>query len=60
MKGMFEGYTSSGTAFDEMYDGATLRSPYARLRTSLETMTKPELVSRVDALQASNLDQGVT
>src|SRR5689334_19513471 len=60
MTAMFDGYTSSGPAYDEMYDGADLRPPYARLRTSLDTMTTPELVGRVEALQASYLDQGVT
>ncbi len=57
---MFEGYGSTGQAYDEMYDGDTLRPPYARLRSSLDTMTTPELVDRVEALAASYLDQGVT
>jgi uncharacterized circularly permuted ATP-grasp superfamily protein len=43
-----------------MYDGDSLRPPYARLRSSLDTMTTPDLVGRVEALQASYLDQGVT
>ena len=34
--------------------------PYARLRQTLQTLTTPELVSRVEALQSSYLDQGVT
>src|SRR6195952_426724 len=60
MTPMFDGYTSSGPAYDEMYDGDALRPPYLRLRSSLDTMTTPELVGRVEALQASYLDQGVT
>ena len=60
MTAMFEGYGSSGQAYDEMFDGDSLRPPYLRLRESLKTMTTPELVSRVEALQASYLDQGVT
>ena len=44
MTAMFDGYVSSGPAYDEMYDGAELRPPYARLRTSLDTMTTPDLV----------------
>ena len=61
MKSMFEGYGTTGPAFDEMFDGDnTLRRPYQRLRRSLQTMTTPELVDRVEALQASYLDQGVT
>ena len=57
---MFEGYASRGPAFDEMFDGTELRPPYRRLRSSLDAMTTPDLVSRVEALQASYLDQGVT
>ncbi|WP_230487197.1 circularly permuted type 2 ATP-grasp protein [Nocardioides anomalus] len=60
MVAMFDGYVSSGPAYDEMFDGDRLRPPYARLRTSLDTMTTPELVSRVEALQKGYLDQGVT
>ncbi len=57
---MFQGYTSDGPAYDEMFDGESLRPPYRRLRSSLDTMTTPELVSRVEALQTGYLDQGVT
>ncbi len=57
---MFQGYGADGPAYDEMFDGDTPRAPYQRLRKSLETMTTLELVSRVEALQASYLDQGVT
>lgn len=60
MSAMFEHYGAEGPAYDEMFDGASLRSPYQRLRSSLQTLTTPELVSRVEALQASYLDQGVT
>ncbi|TIC81476.1 circularly permuted type 2 ATP-grasp protein [Nocardioides sp. GY 10113] len=57
---MFDDYGASGPAYDEMFDGPDLRSPYLRLRDSLEKMTTPDLVGRVEALQASYLDQGVT
>ena len=60
MNAMFEGYGGTGPAYDEMFDADAVRSPYLRLRESLQTMTTPELVSRVEALQASYLDQGVT
>ncbi|MCW2795020.1 circularly permuted type 2 ATP-grasp protein [Nocardioides sp.] len=60
MSSMFEGYVSSGPAYDEMFDNDALRPPYLRLRSSLETMTTPDLIGRVEALQASYLDQGVT
>ena len=58
---MFEGYDGARRpAYDEMFDGTDLRSPYLRLRESLHDLTIPELAGRVDALQASYLDQGVT
>lgn len=60
MTSMFEGYASTGPAYDEMFDGDDLRSPYQRLSSSLASMTTPDLVGRVEALQASYLDQGVT
>ncbi len=60
MSTMFEGYETNGLAYDEMFDGDKLRSPYLRLRSSLQEMTKPDLISRVDALQSSYLDQGIT
>ncbi|WP_137292689.1 circularly permuted type 2 ATP-grasp protein [Nocardioides dongxiaopingii] len=60
MNAMFEGYGGNGQAYDEMFDGDELRSPYLRLRESLATLTTPELVSRVEALQAGYLAQGVT
>ncbi len=60
MNAMFRDYASGGPAFDEMFDGDSLRPPYRRLRSSLQTMTTPELVDRVEALQAAYLDQGVT
>lgn len=60
MNAMFEGYGTGGVAYDEMFDGDALRPPYLRLRDSLQTMTTPDLVARVEALQASYLDQGVT
>ncbi|UAL31100.1 circularly permuted type 2 ATP-grasp protein [Nocardioides rotundus] len=47
--------------FDEMFDAEQeLRPPYARLRHSLQELTDAELHGRVEALQASYLDQGVT
>ena len=60
MNAMFDGYDSSGRAYDEMFDEGGLRAPYSRLRQTLQSLTTPELVSRVEALQASYLDQGVT
>lgn len=60
MSTMFEGYGTGGPAYDEMFDGTELRPPYLRMRDSLDKMSTPELISRVEALQASYLDQGIT
>lgn len=60
MSTMFEGYGTGGPAYDEMFDGADLRPPYRRMSDSLAKMSTPELISRVEALQASYLDQGIT
>ena len=59
---MFEDYaTGMGAAYDEMYDdGAGLRTPYSQLQPSLQQMGQAELQTRVEALQSSYLDQGVT
>ncbi|WP_028645088.1 circularly permuted type 2 ATP-grasp protein [Nocardioides sp. URHA0020] len=61
MSTLFEGYSERrGAAYDEMFDADTLRPPYERLQTSLNDLTIPDLAARVEALQASYLDQGVT
>src|SRR4029079_3302492 len=61
MDEMFAGYADAmGEAYDEMFDGDDLRSSYARLRGSLQQMSASEIHGRVDALQNSYLDQGVT
>src|SRR6476469_2947777 len=59
---MFEDYaTGMGSAYDEMYDdGSGLRTPYSQLQPSLQEMGQAELQTRVEALQSSYLDQGVT
>ena len=57
---MFEGYVSEGPAYDEMFDGDQLRAPYQQMQQSLRELTTPELMSRVETLQANYLDQGVT
>lgn len=61
MTRLFEGYSGArGPAYDEMFDADGLRTPYERLRSSLHDLTIPDLAARVEALQASYLDQGVT
>ena len=59
---MFEDYaTGMGAAYDEMYDdGSGLRTPYSQLQPSMQEMGTAELQTRVEALQSSYLDQGVT
>lgn len=58
---LFDGYPGAdGPAYDEMFDAEGLRVPYERLRESLNGLTTPDLAARVEALQASYLDQGVT
>src|SRR3954470_14583250 len=59
---MFEDYaTGMGAAYDEMYAvGSELRTPYSQLQPSLQEMGAAELQTRVEALQSSYLDQGVT
>src|SRR6476661_83360 len=59
---MFEDYaTGMGAAYDEMYaEGDALRTPYTQLQPSLQQMGSTELQTRVEALQSSYLDQGVT
>src|SRR6195952_4166585 len=61
MDEMFQGYASAmGQAYDEMFDGEELRSSYDQLQPALAQMGRVEIRSRVDALQNSYLDQGVT
>src|SRR3954464_7154853 len=60
MSTLFEGYSGARAAYDEMFDAEQLRAPYERLRDSLNDLTIPDLAARVEALQASYLDQGVT
>src|SRR3978361_2088950 len=59
---MFEDYaTGMGAAYDEMFEaGSGLRTPYSQLQPSLQQMGSTELQTRVEALQSSYLDQGVT
>ena len=61
MDEMFAGYGDAmGEAYDEMFEGDDLRSSYTRLRGALQQMSATEVHGRVDALQNSYLDQGVT
>ena len=60
MDAMFEGYLTRDPAYDEMFVEGRIRPPYQRLGRSMETMSTADLEARIDALQASYLDQGVT
>jgi uncharacterized circularly permuted ATP-grasp superfamily protein len=59
MSAMFEGY-ADGVAYDEMFERGSLRAPYAELRRALQDLPEADLRGRVEALQSSYLDQGVT
>jgi len=65
VEALFKGYADAaqangGAAYDEMFDGEALRTPYHQLRASLGQMTEADVRTRVDALATSYLDQGVT
>ena len=49
-----------GAAYDEMFDGDGCARRTAGCAASLQQLTATELAGRVEALQASYLDQGVT
>ena len=51
---------NGATAYDEMYDGTTVRPEYRTLRSRLDALDGADLRSRIDTLSASYLDQGVT
>lgn len=59
MAGTFEDYTT-GPAYDEMFDGATPRAPYASMHDAFVELTDVDLKSRVESLRTAYLDQGVT
>ena len=59
MPDLFEGY-DAGAAYDEMFDATSLREPYRRLVESLQHLSRADLVNRLETLQNSYLDQGVT
>ncbi|GAB7005518.1 circularly permuted type 2 ATP-grasp protein [Nocardioides sp. AN3] len=56
----FDGYAPRGPAFDEMFASSGTRSAYAHLSDTFGAMTDRDLSARVEALQSSYLDQGVT
>ena len=49
MESLVNRYHPPEGVYDEMFDGSELRPPYRRLRSSLDAMTTPDLVSRVEA-----------
>jgi uncharacterized circularly permuted ATP-grasp superfamily protein len=58
---LFEGYLAgTGQAYDEMFDGEALRSPYERLASSFAQVTGAEVRARAEALTTAYLEQGVT
>lgn len=57
---LFESYDASGAAYDEMFTTDGARDSYASLVGSMGALSARELAVRVDGLQSSYLDQGVT
>lgn len=56
---LFDGY-GPVAGFDEMFDGDSLRSEYARVHSAFSQMGNEEIRSRADSLASAYLDQGVT
>ncbi len=60
MTHLFESYDAPGPAYDEMFAGPHPRESYARLLESVGGLSARDLAARVEGLQSSYLDQGVT
>jgi uncharacterized circularly permuted ATP-grasp superfamily protein len=60
MTHLFESYDAPGPAYDEMFTGGDPRDAYARLLGTFGELSARDLASRVEGLQSSYLDQGVT
>jgi len=56
----FDGYAPRDPAYDEMFEGSGPRPSYTRLVETFGGMSERDLSARVEALQSSYLDQGVT
>ena len=59
MPRLFDDYTT-GTAYDEMFDADAAREPYLTLSRSFADLDPDDVRARVEAMQTSYLDQGVT
>jgi uncharacterized circularly permuted ATP-grasp superfamily protein len=57
---LFDSYAARGPAYDEMFTTGGPRDPYLRIAEAFEAMSARDLAARVEALQSSYLDQGVT
>src|SRR6478672_8748288 len=51
---------ATGPAYDEMYDADSAREPYLTLSRSFADLDPADVRARVEAMQTSYLDQGVT
>ncbi|MBA3819945.1 MAG: circularly permuted type 2 ATP-grasp protein [Deltaproteobacteria bacterium] len=58
--GLFEGYPPLPGTFDEMFDGLTARTPFARVAQLLAKMTPDELARAQHLAESALLQQGVT
>ena len=56
----FDRYRAPVGAYDEMFDGETVRGPYARIHSRVTALSPEELRARADFLARSYVDQGVT
>jgi len=58
--GLFDGYPALPDTYDEMFDGATPRPPFARVAQLLAKMSADELARAQQLAEAALLQQGVT
>jgi uncharacterized circularly permuted ATP-grasp superfamily protein len=57
---LFDAYAATGPAYDEMFTESGPREAYGRLAKTLGGLSERDLAARVEGLQSSYLDQGVT
>jgi uncharacterized circularly permuted ATP-grasp superfamily protein len=58
--GLFDGYPALPDTYDEMFDGAAPRPPFARVAQLLAKLTADELARAQQLAEAALLQQGVT
>lgn len=58
--GLFEGYPGLAGTYDEMFDGAVARAPFARIAELLARMAPDELARAQQLAESALMQQGVT